>query len=127
MKQFTEKEIEQQMRANHCTRDEAIDILAWDYDIEHGDTEKGAMTAEQKKMVRALTNSGRKSTGTAKRERKVDEDKKFIHDCIRIMFEGMHANGRIEDLTCKNETEVSFRYNGAEYSVKLTKHRAPKN
>lgn len=123
---FTNEQIEKQIRANHCTRDEAIDILAWDYDIEHGDTEKGAMTAEQKKMVRALTNSGRKSTGTAKRERKVDADKKFIHDCMRIMFEGMEMNGKIENLTCKNEGEISFMHAGANYTVKLTKHRAPK-
>ena len=117
------------MQANHCTREEALDILAWDYDIDHGDKEKGAMTAEQKKMVRSLTKADKdptKKKTTAKRERKIDEDKKLIHDCMRIMFEGMELNGKIENLTCKNETEISFVYNGAEYSVKLTKHRTPK-
>lgn len=125
---FSEKDIQRQMDANHCTREEAIDILAWDYDIDHGDKEKGAMTAEQKKMVRALTKADKDpdKKRTVKRERKVDADKQYIHDCMRIMFEGMHANGTIEGLACKNESEISFRYNGADYTVKLTKHRPPK-
>ena len=130
MKEFTEAEIAKQMRANHCTREEALDILAWDYDIDHGDKEKGAMTAEQKKLVRTLTKADRapeKKNAPAKRERKIDEDKKFVHDCMRTMFEGMESNGRIESLTCKNEAEIHFTLNGAEYTVKLTKHRAKKD
>lgn len=127
MKQFTEKEILHQMQCNHCTREEAIDILAWDFDIDHGDTEKGAMTAEQKAMVRKLTKADKVPNAKgAKRERKVDENKKFIHDCMRIMFEGMEANGEIENLACKNEVEISFMRAGEAFTIKLTKHRAPK-
>ena len=130
MREFTEAEISKQMRANHCTREEALDILAWDYDIDHGDKEKGAMTADQKKLVRTLTKADKdpnKKKEPAKRERKIDEDKKLIHDCMRIMFEGMELNGKIESLACKNESEISFTLNGAEYTVKLTKHRAKKD
>lgn len=129
MKQFSEKEILHQMQCNHCTREEALDILAWDFDIDHGDKEKGAMTAEQKAMVRKLTKADKAPTEkrVVKRERKVDENKKFIHDCMRIMFEGMEANGKIEELACKNEAEISFMLAGEAFTVKLTKHRAKKD
>lgn len=125
---FTKEQIEKQMRANHCTREEALDILAWDYDIEHGDKEKGAMTKEQKALVRSLTKADKDPAKkrTVKRERKIDEDKKFIHDCMRTMFEGMELNGKIASVSCKHESEIAFVYNGAEYTVKLVKHRAPK-
>ena len=49
---FSEKEIEKQMKANHCTRQEALEILQWDYEIDHGNTENGALTKEQKALVR---------------------------------------------------------------------------
>lgn len=128
MKQFSEKEILHQMQCNHCTREEALDILAWDFDIDHGDKEKGAMTAEQKAMVRKLTKADKSpEKRVVKRERKVDENKKFIHDCMRIMFEGMEANGEIENLACKNEAEISFMRAGEAFTIKLTKHRAKKD
>ena len=128
--EFSEKDIEKQMRANHCTREEALDILAWDYAIDHGDKEKGAMTAEQKKMVRSLTKADRapeKRNAPTKRERKVDANKKEVFDWVRIMLEGMELNGKVENLTCKNEAEISFMHAGESFTIKLTKHRAPKD
>ena len=125
---FTKEQIEKQMLANHCTREEALDILAWDYAIDHGDTEKGAMTAEQKKMVRNLTKADREPTEkrTVKRERKVDDNKKEVFDWIRVMLEGMAENGQVENMACKNEAEISFMHGGDAFTVKLTKHRPPK-
>lgn len=124
MKQFTEKEIAHQMQCNHCTREEALDILAWDYDIDHGDKEKGAMTAEQKKMVRSLTKADKSpEKRTVKRERKVDENKAEIFAWVRDML-AEHAD--IENIACKNEGEISFMRAGEEFSIKFTKHRKPK-
>ena len=128
MKQFTEKEIQHQMQCNHCTREEALDILAWDYDIDHGDKEKGAPTAEQKKLIRSLTKADKAPTEkrTVKRERKVDENKAEVFGWLRTMLEGMELNGKVENMTCKNEAEISFMHAGEAFTVKLTKHRAPK-
>lgn len=125
---FTKEQIEKQMRANHCTREEALDILAWDYAIDHGDTEKGAPTAEQKKLLRTLTKADREPTEkrTVKRERKVDDNKKEVFDWIRVMLEGMAENGQVENMACKNEAEISFMHGGDAFTVKLTKHRTPK-
>ena len=57
------------------------------------------------------------------RERKVDEEKKEIL--------GLLMNGYLEKyprvLKVKNEVEFSFTHNENEYTVKLTKHRPPKN
>ena len=123
LKQFSEKEIQHQMQCNHCTREEALDILAWDYDIDHGDKDKGAPTAEQKKLIRSLTKADKAPTEkrTVKRERKVDANKAEIFEKIRAMLAG-----EVEITAVKNEAEISFMHAGEAYTVKLTKHRAPK-
>ena len=123
LKQFSEKEIQHQMQCNHCTREEALDILAWDYDIDHGDKDKGAPTAEQKKLIRSLTKADKAPTEkrTVKRERKIDANKAEIFEKIRAMLAG-----EVEITAVKNEAEISFMHAGEAYTVKLTKHRAPK-
>lgn len=119
---FSEKEIEKQMKANHCTRQEALEILQWDYEIDHGNTENGALTKEQKAMVRTLTKADKDplKKRTVKRERKVNENKKILIEKIA------QALAETENLSVKAETEISFTYNGKSYSVKLTEHREKK-
>lgn len=58
----------------------------------------------------------------AKRERKVDEIKKHLMDCHKILLEGLGA--KVEPL--KTEAEMSFTYQGESYTVKLIKHRKGK-
>lgn len=132
MAKRTEKEyealIQKHMATLKCTREEAIDLIECDDEIDRGNTELFALTAEQKKIVRAVTKADKNPTAkrTVKRERKIDEDKKHIFDILRIPLEGYQLNGEIDNLTCKNEAEISFTYNGNEYTVKLTKHRPKK-
>ena len=129
MAKRTEKEyealIQKHMRTLKCTREEAIDVIACDDEIDRGNTDLFALTPEQKKIVRNVTKADRNPAvkRTVKRERKVDEDKKHIFDFLRIPLEGASLNGKIENLTFKNESEISFMYNGNAYSVKITKHR----
>ena len=120
--------IQKHMATLKCSREEAIDLIECDDEIDSGNKELFALTDEQKKIVRSVTKADKDPTKkrTVKRERKVDEDKKHIFDILKIVFEGYNLNGEIENLSCKNETEISFSYKGSEYSVKLTKHRAPK-
>lgn len=119
---FTEKEIEKQMKANHCTRDEALEILQWDYEIDHGNTENGALTKEQKALVRKITKADKDPVKkrSVKRERKVNENKKALIEKIAS------ALTETENLSVKTETEISFTYNGKQYTVKLTEHREKK-
>lgn len=59
----------------------------------------------------------------AVRERKVDDTKKVFLNAFRVYLEG--AGAKVEPL--KNETDLHFTYEGANFSVKLTRHRPPKN
>lgn len=132
MAKRTEKEyeelIQKHMATLKCSREEAIDLIECDDEIDRGNTDLFALTKEQKKLVRSITKADRKPTEkrNTTRERKVDEDKKHVFDWLRIPLEGFALNGEIENLTCKNEAEISFTYNGSDYTVKLTKHRAKK-
>ena len=119
---FTEKEIEKQMKANHCTRQEALEILQWDYEIDHGNTENGALTKEQKALVRKITKADKDPAKkrSVKKERKVNENKKALIEKIA------QALTETENLSVKTETEISFSYNGKSYTVKLTEHREKK-
>ena len=58
----------------------------------------------------------------AERTRKVDEDKKYL--LTRI--EGFIYNIDCNNITMKNEVELSFEYNNNNYTLKLVKHRPPK-
>jgi len=120
----TEALIQKHMKTLHCTREEAIDVIKCDDEIDGGNTELFALTADQKKMVRNLTKADRNPNAKreVKRERKIDDDKLTVFNVLKEALEG----AEIENLTCKNEAEISFAHNGAEYTVKLTKHRAKK-
>jgi hypothetical protein len=60
---------------------------------------------------------------TVKKERKIDATKKrLLADC-RVLLEGLGA----QTLNVKTETEISFLFNGDEYSLKLVKHRPKKS
>ena len=120
----TEALIQKHMKTLHCTREEAIDVIKCDDEIDSGNTDLFALSADQKKMVRNLTKADRDPTvkREVKRDRKIDDDKLAVFTILKEALEG----AEIENLSYKNEAEISFTYNGAEYTVKLTKHRAKK-
>ena len=68
--------------------------------------------------IRASQNRHYEKSETT-RERKVDETKKRILNNCKILLEGMGA----VSAQMKTETEVSFTFEGEEYSLKLIKHR----
>lgn len=57
------------------------------------------------------------------KERKIDEIKKRILTNCRILLEGMGA----VIISTKTETEVTFTFEEEVYTLKLTKHRQPKD
>ena len=64
---------------------------------------------------------------SAKKERKIDEEKKKILSNIRTLLEGMQLNNGQDNLvTMKNETELNFMFNDNNYTIKLVKHRKEK-
>jgi len=65
---------------------------------------------------------GEKSKKNAAKVRKVDEEKKVLLQNIKDTLEDLGAETKF----IKTETEVTFAYNGNNYTIKLTKHRPPK-
>ena len=54
--------------------------------------------------------------------RKVDPNKKRFISCIKTLLEGLGC----ETIPLTNETDLHFTFENEKYSIKLTKHRAPK-
>jgi hypothetical protein len=52
----------------------------------------------------------------------VDTEKGHILNCVKSLIEEIGGTGT----SVKTETELSFVYNGNNYTLKLTKHRPPK-
>lgn len=115
---FDEKEIQKMMKNLSLTREEAIQLLKDDEDDVSVE-----LTAEQKKVVKKMTQGDRKKETTPrKRERKVDETKKQLLNDFRVLVEGLGG----QTLGMKSETELEFWYQGASYNLKLVKHREKK-
>jgi len=126
---MTEKEIQKTMKALDISRDEAVAMLKEDEEIDRmamGEVDND-LTAEQKKVKKAMTKTGEKKKTVykfdKKKERKVDETKKHFLDCIRVLIEGMGAI--VEPL--KTEAEMHFTFGEDSYTIKLIKHRHPKD
>lgn len=118
MSKFPEEEILKMMKNLDLSREEAIQLLQDDEDDVSVD-----LTAEQKKVVKKMTQGDRKKETTPrKRERKVDETKKRLLDFFRIPME--EAGGHV--ISQKSETELEFWFDSANYSIKLIKHREKK-
>lgn len=56
---------------------------------------------------------------SAKKEKKIDETKKHLLSCCKVLLEGLGA----KILGVKTETELIFTLGDEEYSLKLIKHR----
>ncbi len=114
-----EQEILKNMKALGISREEAEQL--WEDD--HSDEvlpEVAEMERKAKKVKRYEKSDAPRKPSS--RERKVDPTKKHLINCIRVLLEGLNAE--VTPLT--NETDLHFTYQGERYSVKLTKHRPPK-
>jgi hypothetical protein len=121
---MNEERIQKLMKTLECSREEAIQLLKEDEEIDKMSVKEAQsdLTAEQKKAVKSASKVGSKKRTPVKRERKVDKIKKELINCIRVLLEGM---GAITE-PLKNETDLHFTFKGDSYSVKLIKHRPPK-
>ena len=118
-----EKRIQSMMASLHCTREEAIQVIADDDAIDSGE-KLFELTAEQKKAAKAMTATGtKKKTGTVKRERKPDEEKAEI---IAFLAHELSMVEGYDVEIVKNEREISLIVGQNDYSITLTKHRPPK-
>ena len=133
---MTEAQITKMMKALKISREEAIQVIREDEEIDKMPMSQidNDLTPEQKKAQKDATKATgdkRKRAYTfTKRERKPDEVKREIIETIaqnldRCCFgEDLHTVENVNIL--KPEKEITFTVDGEEYSVTLTKHRKPK-
>ncbi len=122
---MTEIQIEKMMKSLGLTRDEAIEMLMEDEAVDKMSMKEvtSDLSEEQKKAVKAVTKTtSNKPKAKAKRERKVDEVKKTI---LAIISKAL-ADELTVSATMENEVALHFNYEGADYDLKLIKHRPPK-
>ena len=133
---MNEKQIEKMMATLHLTREEAIDLIREDEEVDKMTMSEvdSDLTKEQKKAKKDATKTTgdkRKRAYTfTKRERKPDEVKREIIETIAHNLDRACCG---EDLVSpsniqivKPEKEITFKVGDDEYSVTLTKHRKPK-
>lgn len=106
------------------TEEEALQVLADDEDIDHGEAKDFDLTAEQKQNAKKYIGTGtRKSKEGVKRVRKEDPDKReiisVIDDALCCLVDNVHE-------VTNPERQIDFEYNDKSYSITLTQHRKPK-
>lgn len=120
---FNERVIKM-MNTLNLTREEAEQCVRDDDIIDKGGTcdWEVPMTAEQKKLIRQLHATDRKTGAKkVKREKKVDDNKKALITTIS------NALTDVEDLVITNdEREMTFTFNGTAYKIVLSAPRAAK-
>ena len=77
------------------------------------------------KGIKNYTQSKPTKKKSAPKPRKVDNDKAFVLEYLRKGLV-LLPNFNSTEIKVENEVKLHFKYNGAEYSVTLTKHRPPK-
>ena len=123
-----EKQIEALMKLG-LSREEALQTLADDKDIDKGLPKDFDLTKEQLKNVKQYTKTGTRKTKNTptKRERKENPTKALI---IAEIFKFLTENDEIsaENLEILNkERQIFFKCGENDYELTLTQKRKPKN
>lgn len=115
-----EKAIQNYMKSLGISREDAEQL--WEDDQADYIGEQGEEMTLKAKEIRRYEQSAEKKERKP-REKKLDEDKvKIINFLQRVMTDSDALNIEIKN----EQREITFIFNGAEYSLTLTKHRPPK-
>lgn len=125
---MTEKEILHAMKTLDLTREEAIEMLQEDAEIERG-ADPHPLTSEQEKASKAarIVSTGPR-IAPVKRERKEDVDKRRL---IKLFYEAltncddakMSADGECEVEITNAERQIDFIYNQRKFRIVLSAPR----
>ena len=111
-----EKQIAHLMKTLDLTEDEAREMLADDEAIEKG-ADLFPLTAEQEKASKKARSTGTRTYTFTKRERKPDEDKRFLIQT----FASLLADE--ETIVTNPERQIDFNYNGRHFRLVLSAPR----
>lgn len=133
---MNEKTILDYMKRNKCSREEAIDLIKYDCDVEDGIDTEYDLTDEQKKVVQDMNRKiDHKKHGTVKRERKPNELKEALVAALADYLENvceldMPDSGLIYceevEITNKNRM-IHFSCKDKEFDLQLIEKRAKKS
>lgn len=126
---MNEKTIEDYMKRNKCNREEAIELINFDNDIEEGNSTEYDLTPEQEAYVSTLKRQvEHKSTKERKRaERKPNELKEAIIAELAELLEN-EATGQVyEDVVITNPNRmIHFKVGDKEFDLTLVEKRPKK-
>jgi len=119
-----EQEVLHLMKSLDLSREDAEQLWEDDHnDYESDEMKEMAANAKKNGLLKTGARQVVDPSGKKKvRERKPNEDKRFLVDCLRDTlqeFEGCEV--------VNPERQVDFHLNGVHYSVTLTAHRPPKD
>lgn len=114
-----DKDIDNYVDKLEISQAEAIEMWLCDNDYATNEEQEELVKKSKGQRHYEKSDTPRKKTT---RERKVDEEKKHLISCIKVLLEGLGAN--ISNV--KNEAEISFIFGKNDYTLKLIKHRPPK-
>lgn len=121
----TDEWLDKYIDKHGCSLEDA-ECAWWDAQIDKGNPTPYDLTPEQEKESRKANRPRATKSVDAygkerKRERKPNEDKRLLIDCLRDALQDF------DDCEVVNpERQVDFTLNGVHYSVTLTAHRKPK-
>ena len=117
-----EKQIQKLMTTLDLTREEAIQLIADDKEIDRG-AKMFELSAEQEKAskkARQTTGKVEKKAPT-KREKKSDNEKLILMNAFNEVLEQMEEVANIEKLN--EERETTFTFNGRKFKITLSAPR----
>lgn len=114
-----DKDIDNYVDKLEISQAEAIEMWLCDNDYATNEEQEELVKKSKGQRHYEKSDTPRKKTT---RERKVDEEKKHLISCIKVLLEGLGAS--ISNV--KNEAEISFIFGKNDYTLKLIKHRPPK-
>lgn len=108
------------MKTLNITEAEARQMIADDEAIDHG-ADPFPLSAEQEKASKKARGTGTRAYTFTKRERKADNDKRFLIDLLERSL-----NGTVCKMTKTNpERQIDFVYNDRNFRIVLSAPRTP--
>lgn len=106
------------MKTLDISEAEAKQMIADDAEIDHG-KDLFPLTAEQEKASKQARGTGTRTYTFSKRERKADEDKRFLIQT----FASLLADE--ETVITNPERQIDFNFNGRHFRIVLSAPRTP--
>lgn len=124
-----EKRISQLMATLNCSKEEALDVLRADAEIDGGKRVEFDLSPEEEKRAKKYANvdTHKKPINFKPRERKPNEFKeKIVAEIAEILTKNANFEAKNVEITNKNRM-IAFESEGKRFELTLVEKRPPKN